>query len=70
LQTRLIMRPLRNTEQVLTDATVEEILAVEPRKSRCRETSRRALEWALIRGFHQPGVTGHQHRAFAERAST
>ena len=29
LQTRLIMRPLRNTERVLTNATVEEILGVE-----------------------------------------
>src|SRR6201995_1476166 len=29
LQTRLIMRPLRNTERVLTNAAVEEILAVE-----------------------------------------
>src|SRR6516162_10204607 len=29
LQTRLIMRPLRNTERVLTNATVEEILAIE-----------------------------------------
>jgi NADH:quinone reductase (non-electrogenic) len=27
--TRLIMRPLRNTERVLTNATVEEILAIE-----------------------------------------
>ncbi len=32
LQTRLIMRPLRNTERVLTNATVEEILAVEREK--------------------------------------
>src|SRR6266576_655899 len=29
LQTRLIMRPLRNTERVLTNATVEEILRIE-----------------------------------------
>jgi nitronate monooxygenase len=29
LQTRLIMRPLRNTERVLTNAAVEEILAIE-----------------------------------------
>jgi nitronate monooxygenase len=29
LQTRLIMRSLRNTERVLTNATVEEILAIE-----------------------------------------
>jgi NADH:quinone reductase (non-electrogenic) len=29
LQTRLIMRPLRNTERVLTNATVEEVLAIE-----------------------------------------
>jgi NADH:quinone reductase (non-electrogenic) len=29
LQTRLIMRPLRNTERVLTNATVEKILAIE-----------------------------------------
>ena len=29
LQTRLIMRPLRNTERVLTNATVEKILTVE-----------------------------------------
>ena len=29
LQTRLIMRPLRNTERVLTNAAVDEILAVE-----------------------------------------
>jgi NAD(P)H-dependent flavin oxidoreductase YrpB (nitropropane dioxygenase family) len=29
LQTRLIMRPLRNTERVLTNATAEEILAIE-----------------------------------------
>jgi NAD(P)H-dependent flavin oxidoreductase YrpB (nitropropane dioxygenase family) len=29
LQTRLIMRPLCNTERVLTNATVEEILAIE-----------------------------------------
>jgi nitronate monooxygenase len=29
LQTRLIMRPLRNTERVLTNTTVEEILAIE-----------------------------------------
>src|SRR6201987_3325107 len=29
LQTRLIMRPLRNTERVLTNATVEEILTIE-----------------------------------------
>jgi nitronate monooxygenase len=29
LQTRLIMRPLRNTERVLTNSTVEEILAIE-----------------------------------------
>ena len=29
LETRLIMRPLRNTERVLTNATVEEILAIE-----------------------------------------
>jgi NAD(P)H-dependent flavin oxidoreductase YrpB (nitropropane dioxygenase family) len=29
LQTRLIMRALRNTERVLTNATVEEILAIE-----------------------------------------
>src|ERR1700756_5871505 len=29
LQTRLIMRPLRNTERALTNATVEEILAIE-----------------------------------------
>jgi NAD(P)H-dependent flavin oxidoreductase YrpB (nitropropane dioxygenase family) len=28
-QTRLIMRPLRNTERVLTNAAVEEILAIE-----------------------------------------
>jgi len=32
LQTRLIMRPLRNTERVLTNATVEEILAIEREK--------------------------------------
>jgi nitronate monooxygenase len=32
LQTRLIMRPLRNTEQVLTNAAVEEILAIEREK--------------------------------------
>jgi nitronate monooxygenase len=29
LQTRLIMRPVRNTERVLTNAAVEEILAIE-----------------------------------------
>jgi NADH:quinone reductase (non-electrogenic) len=29
LQTRLIMRPLRNTERVLTNAAVEQILAIE-----------------------------------------
>jgi NADH:quinone reductase (non-electrogenic) len=29
LQTRLIMRPLRNTERVLSNAAVEEILAIE-----------------------------------------
>jgi nitronate monooxygenase len=29
LQTRLIMRPLRNTERVLTNAAVEEILKIE-----------------------------------------
>jgi len=29
LQTRLIMRPLRNTERVLTNAAVEEILTIE-----------------------------------------
>ena len=29
LQARLIMRPLRNTERVLTNAAVEEILAIE-----------------------------------------
>ena len=29
LQTRLIMRPMRNTERVLTNAAVEEILAIE-----------------------------------------
>jgi Nitronate monooxygenase len=29
LQTRLMMRPLRNTERVLTKAAVEEILAIE-----------------------------------------
>src|SRR5277367_2544550 len=33
LQTRLIMRPLRNTERVLTNAAVEEILAIERDKS-------------------------------------
>ena len=32
LQTRLIMRPLRNTERVLTNAAVEEILAIERQK--------------------------------------
>jgi NADH:quinone reductase (non-electrogenic) len=32
LQTRLIMRPLRNTERVLTNAAVEEILAIEREK--------------------------------------
>jgi NADH:quinone reductase (non-electrogenic) len=32
LQTRLIMRPLRNTERVLTNATVEEILTIEREK--------------------------------------
>jgi nitronate monooxygenase len=44
LQTRLIMRPLRNTERVLTNAAVEEILAIErengsPRRSRTFATS-------------------------------
>ncbi len=28
-KTRLIMRPLRNTERVLTNAAVEEILTIE-----------------------------------------
>jgi NAD(P)H-dependent flavin oxidoreductase YrpB (nitropropane dioxygenase family) len=32
LQTRLIMRPLRNTERVLINAAVEEILAIERQK--------------------------------------
>lgn len=32
LDTRLIMRPLRNTERVLANAAVEEILAIERRK--------------------------------------
>jgi nitronate monooxygenase len=32
LQTRLIMRPLRNTERVLNNAAVEEILAIEREK--------------------------------------
>lgn len=32
LQTRLIMRPLRNTERVLTNAAVESILAIEAEK--------------------------------------
>jgi nitronate monooxygenase len=32
LQTRLILRPLRNTERVLTNAAVEEILAIEREK--------------------------------------
>jgi NADH:quinone reductase (non-electrogenic) len=32
LHTRLIMRPLRNTERVLTNAAVEEILAIEREK--------------------------------------
>ena len=32
LQTRLIMRPLRNTERVLTNAAVDEILAIEREK--------------------------------------
>ena len=32
LSTRLIMRPLRNTERVLTNATVEKVLAIENEK--------------------------------------
>ncbi len=32
LQTRLVMRPLRNTERVLTNAAVEEILRIEEEK--------------------------------------
>jgi len=32
LQTRLIMRPLRNTERVLTNAAVEQILVIEREK--------------------------------------
>src|SRR5262249_44411062 len=37
LQTQLIMRPLRNTERALTNAAVEEILAIE--RDRGRETT-------------------------------
>jgi nitronate monooxygenase len=45
LQTRLIMRPLRNTEHVLTNAAVEQILVIDAREGR-RDSDR---------GYSPPG---------------
>jgi len=54
LDTRLIMRPLRNTERVLSNAAVEEILRIEREKSKAGE----ALEIDDVRHL----VAGSENR--------